>query len=108
MADTEARDRGVIGRLVGGDHPKRDVVMAATLDRPRRAHPDRIGVDEQRHHHRRIVRRATPPVIAIARIERRQIHLGNRIEHEPRQVPLGHPLAHARRQQQPPARDRTR
>jgi hypothetical protein len=100
VAHPEARDRRAIGRPTGADHPKRHVVVAATLDRPRRAHPDRVGVDEQRHHHRRIVRRPAPPVVAITGLERRQLHLGDRVEHEPRQVLLGRPLAQARRQQQ--------
>ncbi len=75
----EARDRGVIGRLVGGDNAECDVVVTAALDRPRRPHPDRVGVDEQRDHHRRIVRRATPPVIAIGRKKRREVHLLRRV-----------------------------
>jgi hypothetical protein len=70
VADAEARDRGVIRRLVGADHAKRDVVMAAALNRPRGPHPDRVGVDKHGHHHRRIVRSATPPVLAIAHMKR--------------------------------------
>jgi hypothetical protein len=100
VADPEARDHRVIGHAVGADHAKRDVLATAPLDRPRRAHPDRVGVDEQRHHHRRIVRRATPPVIAIRRVKRRQVHLRDGVEHEPHQVLLRQPLAQARRQQQ--------
>ena len=100
VTDPEARDRRVIGRLVGGDHAKRDVLVAAALDRARRAHPDRVGVDEQRDHHRRIMRRPTPAVVAIARNKRRQVHLGDRVEHEPREMLLGQPLTQARRQQQ--------
>jgi hypothetical protein len=75
VADAEARDRRVIRRPVGGDHAEGDVVMTAPLDRARRAHTDRVGVDEQRDHHLRIVRRATPPVVALARVERAQVHL---------------------------------
>ena len=40
------RDRRMIRRLIRRDHPKRDIVAAAPLDPPRRAHPDRVGVDE--------------------------------------------------------------
>ena len=97
---TKPRDRGVIGRLVGADHPERDVLATAPLDPPRRALPDRIRVDEQRDHHRRIMRRPAMTVGAIARIERGQIHLLNSVEHEPRQVLLRQPLPQARRQQQ--------
>ena len=100
VAHPEARDRRVIWRVVGGDHAECDVVVAAPLDCPRRAHPDRVGVDEQRDHHRRIVRRATPTVVAIARVERPEIHLADGVKHKPRQMPLGQPIAQARRQQQ--------
>jgi hypothetical protein len=100
MANAEARDRRVIGRVVGGDDAERDIVLAAPLDRARGPHTDRVAVDEQRDHHRRIVRRTTPPVVAIGRVERRQIHLGDCVQHEPREVALGQPLAQARRQQQ--------
>jgi hypothetical protein len=62
--------------------------------------PDRVAVEQQRHHHRRLVRRAAPAVLAIGRIERGQIELGDRLDHEPRQVALGQPLANVRRQQQ--------
>ena len=100
VADPEARDRGVIGRLVGRDHPERDVLATAPLDPPRRTLPDRVRVHDQRHHHRRIVRRAAPPVRAIGSQERGQIELADRLDHKPREVILGQPLAQARRQQQ--------
>ena len=45
VTHAEARDRRVIGRLVGGDHAERDVLATAPLDRPRRPLPDRVGVD---------------------------------------------------------------
>jgi hypothetical protein len=35
MTDAEARDRRVIGRLVGGDHPDGNIVAAAPLDAAR-------------------------------------------------------------------------
>jgi hypothetical protein len=46
------------------------------------------------------VRSASPPVVAIAREERLQVHGVDRIEHEPREVILRQPLAQTRRQQQ--------
>jgi hypothetical protein len=100
MAHTEARDRRVIGRLVGRDHPKGDVVVAMTLDPARGANSDRVGIDEHRDHHRRIVRRPTPPVLTIGRIKRGEIHLRDRLQHEPCEVLFGQPLPQTRRQQQ--------
>jgi hypothetical protein len=58
------------------------------------------SVQQQRDHHRRIVRRPAMPVIAIVRIKRPQIELRDGIDHTPRQVALGQPLAQTRRQQQ--------
>src|SRR3954454_23979430 len=46
-----------------------------------------------------IVRRAAPTIVAIAGTKRGEVHLGDGVEHEPRQVPLGPPFAQARRQQ---------
>jgi hypothetical protein len=84
VTDTEPRDRRMIRRRVGGDHAKRDILAAPPLDRPRRPHPDRVGVDQQRHHHRRQMRRATMPVLAIGGVKRRQIQLVDDLQHKPR------------------------
>ena len=100
VADAEARDRGVVGHPVGGDHAERDIVLAAPLDPPRRPLPGRVGVQQQRQHHHRVTRRATPPVLAIRRIKRPEVERLDGVEHEPRHVALGQPLTQARRQQQ--------
>jgi len=100
VAHTKARDRRVIGRLVGGDDPKRDVLAAAPLDRSRGPHADRIGVDQQRHHHRRIMRRSTMAILAIGTVERREVKLVDDLQHKPRQVIGGQPIPQAGRQQQ--------
>ena len=94
------RDRGVIGRLIGADHARGDVLDTAPLQPPRRTLPDRVAVKQQRDHHRRIVRRPTMPVDPIGRVEPAQVKRGDGVDHEPREVPLGQPLAQARRQQQ--------
>ena len=100
MAHPKARDRGVVGHLVRADHPKRDVLAAAPLDRPRGALTDAIGVGQQRHHHLRVVRRATVTVNAIGRVERLQVELLDRLDHEPGQMVFIQPVAQVRRQQQ--------
>ena len=46
------------------------------------------------------MRRATPAVVAICRVERRQIDLADGVEYESREVLLRQPLAQTRRQQQ--------
>jgi hypothetical protein len=100
VALAKAGDRAVIRPLVGGDHPERDVIDAGPLDRPRRTPPDGVRVEHQRHHHRRIVSRPTMAVLAVSRVERRQLHLRHGVDHKPSKVPLGQPLAQAGRQQQ--------
>ena len=70
VAHDEARDRGVIGPLLRGDHAARDVLHARALDRPRGPHRTRPAIQQQRHHHRRLIGRAAVTVLAIGRIER--------------------------------------
>src|SRR5215217_2931389 len=100
VAGAKPGDRGVIRRLVGADHPERDVLATPPLDRARRAHPDRTRVEQPRDHHRRVMRRAAPPVLAIRPIKRPQIQLLHRREHKPSEKVLRKPLAQRRRQQQ--------
>jgi hypothetical protein len=70
------------------------------LNPPRGPLADRVAIQQQRHHHRRLVRRPAVAIVAIGRVERRQIHRLDRLDHEPRQVILGQPLPQRRRQQQ--------
>src|SRR3954451_22765213 len=49
--------------------------------------------------HRRIERRAAVAVLPIGAIERGEVHPFDRLNHKPREVPLGQPVAHVRRQQ---------
>jgi hypothetical protein len=100
MAGDKPRDRRVIGALLGRDHAKRDVLHARPLDHPRRRHPTRIGIQQQRHHHRRVIRRPAAPIDAIRRIERIEVHLGHRVDDKPRQMTGRQPLANIRRQQE--------
>jgi hypothetical protein len=100
VALTKPRDRRVIGRAVRADHPRGDILHAATLDAPRGALPDRVAVKQQRHHHRRLVRRPPLPVEPIGAIEHRQIKPLDGIDDKPRQMPGRQPLTQARRQQQ--------
>ena len=100
VALTKARDRRVIRTLVGADHARGDILDAAPLDPPRRALAERVAVEQQRDHHRRIVRRPALTVVAVDHVERPQIQRRDGIDHKPRQMPLGQPLAQTRRQQQ--------
>ena len=97
---TKPRDRRVIRRLICTDHTDGNVFDAAALQAPRRALPDRVAIEQQRHHHRRIVRRPTMPVDTIGGVEPAQVHRRHSVDDEPRQMPLRQPLPQARRQQQ--------
>jgi hypothetical protein len=99
MALEEPRDRRVIRPLLGGQHPKSDVLLAGALDHARGPDPARVGVEQQRDHHRRVIGRPAAPVDAIGRIERLQIHLGHGVDHKPREMPLGQPVTDVGRQQ---------
>ena len=89
----------MIGRLEHRDHLERHILHARPLDRPRRPHPARIPIQQQGDHHRRVIRPPADPVSAIRAIERAQIHARDRVQHEPREVPLRQPIPHIRRQQ---------
>jgi hypothetical protein len=102
VAHPKLRDRRVIRDEVPRHDSKRDVLDAGALDHTRGAIAARVGVEQQRHHHRRLVGRPAMTVGAIGAIERAQIHLANSIEHRPRQVVVGHPLAQRRRASKTP------
>ncbi len=96
VALAKARDRAVIGPLVGRDDAVGDVLLARALDGPRGALALGVGVEQERDHHRRVVGRAPVAVESVGGIERGQIHLLDRSEYEPREVILGQPIAQAR------------
>jgi hypothetical protein len=99
VALTEPRDRRVVRDLVRGNDADRDVFLARALDRPRRPHAARVRVEQQRHHHRRLERRPAVPVVPIGGVERAEIHLRDRVDHKPREVPFGQPVTDVGRQQ---------
>jgi hypothetical protein len=99
MANPKARDRRVVGDLVGADHPEGDVLAAAALDSARRAFADGVGVGEQRHHHRRIVGGGAVAVGPIGRVEGLEVELGDGLDHEPGEVVVVEPIAEVRREE---------
>jgi hypothetical protein len=100
VANTKPRDRRVIRRLLRRDHPVGDILNTPALDPARGALTPRVGVEQQRHHHRRLKRRTAPSILAIGAIERREIHLLHRRQHEPRQMILRQPIPRIRRHQE--------
>ena len=101
MAADEPRHRHMVRNQVARDHPKRDVLTAVTLDRPRRAHtrsqtqtrspsPSSMAHTQQPRDHRPDRPHRTPKVHAL-----------HGVDHEPRQVIRRQPIPHVRRQQKP-------
>jgi hypothetical protein len=99
MTLPEPRNRRVIRTLLSDHDPKGDVFLTRPLDHPRRPNPARVRVKQQPDHDRRIERRPTVSVPAVDGIKRVEIHLRDRVDHKPREVPLGQPVANIRRQE---------
>jgi hypothetical protein len=99
MTLAKPRDRRVVGNLMSSDNAKGHVLLTRSLDRARRPDPARVRVEQQRDHHRRLKRRPAVPVLPVGGVERAQIHLRHRVEHEPRKVRLRQPVADVGRQQ---------
>jgi hypothetical protein len=99
MADDEAGDRRVVGDVIGADHPVGDVLATVALDRARGALLGRVGIEQKRDHHRGLIGRAAIAVGAVIGIERVEVHLRHRVEHEPRQMILRQPLTQRGRHQ---------
>jgi hypothetical protein len=99
VASTVTADRRVVGALVGADHPEGDVLPAAALDRARGALADRVGVDEEGDHHLRVVSGGVA-VRSVGGVEGLEVELVDRLDHEPREVIGGQPVAQVGWQQQ--------
>jgi len=99
VGGAEPGDGGVVGLLVGRDHPERHVLDQPALDPAAGSLTGAVGVDQHRQHHRRVVRRAPATIGAIPRQEARQVELGNHVQHEPRQMVLRKPVRNRRRHQ---------
>jgi hypothetical protein len=84
VATDEPRNRRVIGNQIAGDHAVGHVLATATLDRPRRTHPGRERIQDQRHHQRRLIRRPAMTVGPISGTERVEVHVRDRVDHKPR------------------------
>lgn len=99
MALTKAGDGRVIGGVVGGDEPARDVLFAAALDLARASLAAAVAVEEQGDHDLGVERRPAPPVLSTPGIERSQVHLVYDVDDEPGEVILFQPVVDRRRQQ---------
>jgi hypothetical protein len=100
VADAEPGDGHVVRRAVAGQHPEREVLLATPLDLPRRAHADRVGVQQHAKQRLGVVGGVAVPVGAVGTQERLQVELVDHVEDEPGQVALGQPVAQVGRQQE--------
>jgi hypothetical protein len=100
MAAAKARDRRVVGALVGGHDAHRDVLQAGALKCARGAPAGRVAVEQERDHQLRVVGCTAVAVLAVAGVEGLEIELLDRRQDEPGEVVLRQPLAQARRHQQ--------
>jgi hypothetical protein len=100
VADAEPGDRHVVGELVAGQHPERDVLSAAPLDLPRGAHPGRVGVQQHAEQGPGVVGRSAVPVGPVGGKERSQVELVDYVKDEPGEVVGGQPVAQVRGQEE--------
>jgi len=98
----EVRDRGEVRLGVAGQCDEQHVVATCTLDRARADHPLRIGQQHRLEQHRRRMRRRADRVIAVVRIERRQVQCVDHVMHRMRER-AGHQLRFQIHRQQPRA-----
>jgi hypothetical protein len=91
------RDRVVIGMRVGRDEPKRHRVIGRPLDATAGELPRGVPVEQQRQQHRRRKRRHS--ATRVLPVQLREVQLLDRFHNEARQVILGQPFLHRRRQQ---------
>ena len=100
MLLAEAADGGMVGCLVRGEHAEGGVLPTASLDLPARALASAVGVEQQRDQHGRLVGRPPPAVLPVGGVERREIHLAHRVQHEPGEMVLGKLVPEARGHQE--------
>ena len=100
MPTPELAQRPMLRKTARRQHPEPHVLFQLPRDPPRREHPRRVPVEQHLHHHPRVIRRVATPVPLVRRVERRQVQTVHQIAHVVRQVTLGQPLPHIRRQQQ--------
>jgi hypothetical protein len=100
VADPEPGDGDMVGRLVGGQHSKGDVLDAAAFDLAGGAHPDAVGVQQYAQHEFGVVGGAAVAVVAVGPVERGAVELVDDVEDAPGEMVLGEPVAQVRRQQE--------
>jgi hypothetical protein len=93
MVGPEAGDGGVVGGRAGADDPVADVPAAVPLDASAGSFAGGAGIQQERGHHGRVVTGRTPAIGPIARPQRGEVDLLDRVEAAPDQIVGGQPVA---------------
>jgi hypothetical protein len=93
VPDAEPGDGHTVERLVAGQHPEGEILVAAPLDLPRRADPGAVGVQQHAEQQPRVVGGMAVPVVAVRSAERPQVELVDQVQDEPAQVAVRQPVA---------------
>lgn len=94
----ESGHGGVVGTVLGTQHPERHIGDARSFDLPRRSHPLAVGVDQKPEQHPWVVARGARSTATPRLLQRRGVERFDRLEHEPHQVIRRKPLPHIHRQ----------
>ncbi len=98
----EPGDRRMIRHQPSARQPERGIHPAPRLDRPGRQHPAAIRIRQQRQQHHRVIRPPAPGALARpARQPRRQLRRSQllyRVDDQPDNMILRHPVIHIRGQ----------
>jgi hypothetical protein len=93
VADPEPRDGHVVGRLVGGQDPEGEVLLAAAFELPGGAHADAVAIQQHAEQGLGVVGGMAAPVVAVLPVEGRQVELVDDVEDEPGEVAFWQPVA---------------
>ncbi len=90
----------MVGSLVGADDPEGDVLAATPLEPSGASLADAVGVGNEGQHHLRVVGGAPVAVGTVGGVERLEVELVDRLDHERDEVVLVKPIAQLWRQQE--------
>jgi len=92
MVPAEIADPAVVGQLVSGQHAEVSDFPAGFLDFAGAGQPYAVGVREQQHQHPRLIRILTPGIfLLVDGVDRLQIKISSKLQHEEHQVVLRQP-----------------
>jgi hypothetical protein len=86
----------VVRRLVGGQHPEGDVLLAASFELAGGAYPQAVAVQQHAQQGLGVVGGVAVPVVAVLAVEGLKVELVDHVEDEPGEVALGEPVAQVR------------